>query len=162
MKVRTDWKAHSHALEDVLRNAEYGKSYTFEELTKIAGVDIQEHRHLIPTLRRCLLKHHKRLLTSIKGIGYSISMPNQCEKHARDQRVRAYRSTKKAFQICRSVPLDSLTSEERNCLVNEEIKNGALLVTYKVLEQKRLGGKENESLKIPTDSDVIRALLDKS
>lgn len=155
-----NWKAARIALENELKDAEYGKIYSYEELSSIAGVDVKKQRHILETTKRCLLRHHNRLLASLRGQGYSICEPNLFYTEARASRLRAQNSTKRAYEICRAVPLDKLTEEERKHLFNEEARNGCLLVTFKVLEKRELDDKTG-SMAIPTDSEVIRALLDK-
>lgn len=160
--VMKNWKPARASLENSLKAAAYGTIFSYADLSKLAGIpDIRNERHLIESTKRCLLKHHSRVLASVRSEGYCISKPNEYAGIAKDSRDRGQNAISKAYKICRATPIDQLTEEERKVAVNEEARNGCLLVTYKILEGKELPG-ARDNLSVPTDSDVVRALLSKA
>ena len=61
-----------HKIERAMSKAEYGSTYTFDQLSGIAGTDVRSHRSIISCANRQLLRHHDRCLVNIWGKGYRL------------------------------------------------------------------------------------------
>jgi hypothetical protein len=79
---------------NALKNKSYGDTFTFDELSTYAGLDVREYRSVITGARNYLLKHHGKLLTNLRGVGYRISKPGEFSTVAGSYRNKAGKDKK--------------------------------------------------------------------
>jgi hypothetical protein len=153
------------ALESFLKNLSYGDYITFPKLKEVSGVDIQnsKYRYILETAKRRLLRHHQRVLISVRGKGYQIGTPDAVIIESASYRKRSYNSAKKAYRIVSTVDLSKLSEEEKLRTINEQCKSGLLLVAYKATENKVLNNSKDH-VRIPEmeESSLVRMLIEKS
>jgi hypothetical protein len=163
--VTTNLRYASKALEDYLKLKEYGTFIDFETLNEIAGIDISsaKYRYVLEAAKRALLRHHDRVLISVRGKGYEIGTTEKCVVQSASYRKRSYKAAKTAFQITGTIDLSKVSPEEQIKILNEQCKAGALLVMYKASENKLINDKkEPVLLGAPTETEIVKMLLDKS
>jgi hypothetical protein len=160
--VATNLRHAAKALEDDLKVRDYGSFVDFKTLNTIAGVDIStpKYRYVLEAAKRALLRHHDRVLVSVRGKGYEIATTPQCIAASAGYRKRSYRAAKTSFEIVNTVDLSKVSDAERDKIVSEQCKAGALLVTYKACENKLLNSPGPRVLNAPTETDVVKLLLD--
>lgn len=163
--VGTNLKPATKALEAFIKSLDYGDQITFKKLKEVAGLDIQnvKYRHILETAKRNLLKHHARVLISLRGIGYEIGTPNSIIAESSSYRKRSFNSAKKAYQIVKTIDLNKLSETERTKAINEQCKSGLLLVSYRASENKLIcDEKEGLKLREPTETSIVKILLNKA
>lgn len=163
--VAQNLKPAIKAIENHLKTLPYGSFISFEDLKKISGVDIQnyKYRYILETAKRALLKHHDRVLISIRGKGYEIGKTEGVMAESASYRKRSYNAAKKAFQIIKTIDITSIPESERISVINEQCKSGLLLVAYKASENQLINSPEEKfKLEQPTESSIVRLLLDRA
>jgi hypothetical protein len=163
--VNTNLRHAANAIRDYLKAQSYGTFVAFQTLNDIAGVNVRspKFRYILDYAKRDLLRHHDRVLVSVRGEGYEIATTTQCVSASSSYRKRSYKAAKTAFAITRTIDLSKLSDAERNRVVTEQCKAGALLVTYSACENKLLNGPDSPKLiTAPTETEIVRMLLDKS
>jgi len=153
------------ALENHIKSQPYGTFISFKELKLISGVDIQDYkyRYILETAKRTLLRHHDRVLISIRGKGYEIGETSAVIAESAGYRKKSYNAAKKAFQIIKTIDLSTLQEAEKIKVINEQCKGGLLLVAYKATENQLLNNPE-DGLKLaqPTENSIIKILLERA
>lgn len=163
--ITTNLRHASRALEDFLKIQNYGFFVDFKTLNSIAGVDIStnKYRYVLEAAKRALLRHHDRVLISVRGRGYEIGTTEKCVAQSASYRKKSYKAAKTAYQITETIDLSKIDQTERIKVLNEQCKAGALLVMYKASENKLLNDKKGPILLgAPTETEVVKMLLDKS
>jgi hypothetical protein len=162
--IATNLKHAAKALEDFLKVRDYGTFVDFDTLKAVAGVDIStpKYRYVLEAAKRTLLKHHDRVLVSVRGKGYEIATTPQCVAASASYRKRSYNAAKTSFEIVNTIDLTKVSETERNKIISEQCKAGALLVTYKACENKILNSPGPRILNAPTETDIVKLLLDKT
>jgi hypothetical protein len=163
--ITTSLRHATRALEDFLKHQEYGFFVDFKKLNAIAGVDIStpKYRYVLEAAKRNLLRHHDRVLISVRGKGYEIGITDKCLAQSTAYRKRSYKAAKTAFQITGTIDLSKIDPAEQAKILNEQCKAGALLVMYKATENKLINdNKAPLLLGSPTETEVVKMLLDKA
>ena len=153
------------ALETHLKSLPYGTFVSYEDLNKIAGVDLQspKFRYVLESAKRILLKHHDKVMINIRGKGYEVGTPPGIMAESAARRKRAFNTVKNGFRIVNTIDLSQLNEADRNKAIKEQAKNGLLLVCYKATENKLLNDPtENVPIAEPTETQIVKMLLDKT
>lgn len=85
-------------LYDALRDVEYGTSFTYAELSRMAGLgkgeSIREnqHRWLVLRTRKEMLRHDRRFLANLRTVGYRIVHPEEHLKAGNAYRAKSMRA----------------------------------------------------------------------
>jgi hypothetical protein len=163
--VKTNYRFAVKALENYLKTLSYESFVSFEQLNKIAGVDITtpKFRYILEAARRSLISHHDRVLVNVRGQGYQIANLQQTMAASSGYRKRSYNSAKKAFEITKTVDLNTLSDDQKHALLKEQEKSACLLVVYRATENKLLNaGDEKVQINSPSETSVVKMLLDRS
>lgn len=163
--ITTNLRHASKALEDFLKLKEYGTFIDFKTLNSIAGVDISsyKYRYVLEAAKRSLIRHHDRVLISVRGKGYEIGTTEKCLAQSASYRKKSFKSAKTAFQITGTIDISRASQEEQLKILNEQCKAGALLVMYKASENKLINNKQEPIvIEAPTETEIVKMLLDKS
>jgi len=159
-KIYTNNRPQIDQLEAELKKAPLGSKYTFDELSVMAGTDVLANRSVIECTKKRLLKHHDLLLVSVRGHGYMLASSQDYVAHAAFYREQASKKVKKSYRITKAVSLDDLDEAQKDTLIREQSKSGALLVMFEAVQGKQLDSVKNP--RIPAESAVINLLLGKN
>ena len=153
------------ALENFLKELNYETFVSYDQLNKVAGIDItsSKFRYVLEAARRSLINHHDRVLVNVRGQGYQIANLQQTMAASSGYRKRSYNSAKKAFEITKTVDLSTLSDDQKLALLKEQEKSACLLVVYRATENKLLNsGDEKIQINSPSETAIVKMLLDKS
>jgi GH25 family lysozyme M1 (1,4-beta-N-acetylmuramidase) len=165
VEVRTNYRPASKALEDYLKVKPIGTFIGFPELCKVADVDIlaPNRRYILEAARRALLKHHDRVLVSVRGEGYQVADLNQTLSASAGYRKRSYKAAKSAFETVKTIDLSKLDEKEKYQVIKEQAKSACMLTIYKATENQAINdGTGKVTISNPSEGDILRLLLQKS
>ena len=126
---------------------------TWEQVAEISDLpDIRKnYRHVIETAKRALLRHHGKILISVRNEGYLIGAPDHIIEHTRQGRKRAYNIARTNLKKLSTIEQNGLTDKQIIQLCNEQVKNGMLIMVYKTTENKLL---KSDTIKLNQVSEI--------
>jgi len=129
--------AAKRKLEEFLKTAAIGRTYTFDELSAVAGEDVKVKRYLVHSVDRVLRRHHNRTLVSIRGEGYQICPPEELHLVSRDLRQSGKRKFSKGMEVLNTVSLLDLNDKVRRDHLIEMSKSGAVLAVCRLMDSPK-------------------------
>ena len=162
-QVRTDNKPFMDNLMAALSKADYGSSYSWDALSKIAGTDLKKNRSLIQVIKRKLMNESQRVLVSVFGVGYRITKPNETWEQAQKRRKEGHRKVRLSLEMLQATPVESLTEDERKRFVAEQARSGVVLCAFRAVESRKLVDKATKAVNItvPSNSLLVELLRKK-
>lgn len=160
--VQTNLRPSAKALEDAIKNKDYGVFISFEELNSIAGVDITQpkYRYLLEAARKALMSHHDRVLVSVRGKGYQVADLNHCLAASSSYRKRSFKAAKTAMNVIKTINLVGLSESDKKACLNEQAKSAALIVVYNATENRAVVEQgPNTEIQQPTEASILKLLL---
>jgi len=154
-------KQSATVLEQALKDRNVGETFTFDQLNAMSNIDVRKYRSVLESVKKAMLKHHGKLLTNLRGIGYRICQPGEFHVAAGNYRKKAGKSLKKGSEILSVADLSAMSDEDRIRTVREAGKNQLLLIATKIASKEKISSKIDYS-RPPSEESVIRFLLDKS
>lgn len=146
---------------NALKDKTYGDTFTFDELSTYAGLDVREYRSVITGAKNYLLKHHGKLLVSLRGIGYRISKPGEFSTVAGSYRNKAGKDLKRGRMILSVADLSEMTDKEKEETCKESGKISWLITATKIASKEKLGKRIN-FVRPPSEQEIVQFLLNKS
>jgi len=118
----------------------------------------KRYRHVLETAKRALLKHHGKILISVRNEGYLIGAPKHIIEHTGKGRKRACNIARTNLKKLGTINRDKLSDQEIIQLCNEQVKNGMMVMVYKTTENKLL---KSDTIKLNQvfEIDLIKQLL---
>lgn len=157
VKELPNTKAAARTLEEHLKLQEYGTFIPFEEMKKIIGFEIRKYRYVLEAVKRALLRHHNRVLLSVRGKGYEIGTPNAILSESKGRRKRCASITNGSMQMLATIDLSGLPRKERLRVINEQCKNNLIWQAYQTSENKLVTNKK-KLVALP-DNVLLNAVL---
>jgi hypothetical protein len=148
-------------LEQALKDRDFGETFTFDQLDKMADLDVRKYRSVLESVKKSMLKHHGKLFINLRGIGYRICKPGEYHVAAGSYRRKAGRSLKKGSEILSVADLSAMSEEDKIRTIKEAGKNQLLLIATKIASKEKLSSKIDYS-RPPSEESIIKFLLDKS
>ena len=101
--------AQWRTLYDAVRGAAYGTSYTYAELNVLAGVtDVTHQRWILIRTREELVRHDRRFLDNVRGVGYRIVDAEEHLRVGNAYRERSMRQAGKSVKVLESTDLSQI------------------------------------------------------
>ena len=116
---RKTGKSNQQVVIDLVAGQPPGKLFEFKDLITALGkgsdrtYQVADARQIVLQANSRLLKEHKRVLHSVRGVGYRIA---EAEKHnplALDRKKRSEAQLKKGIELLRNVKWDELGEQAR-------------------------------------------------
>jgi len=152
--------AAEKALEMHISELSSGTELSFDQMKEICGRDVKKDRYIVATVQRRLIRHHAKVLHSIRGYGYRVAHNNEVAAISQDYRKQGTRKFDKAVRIISTVDMSALNQEERRALINEQAKSSVCLMIAKQVDKPLPGIKDRnrQTIKIPTQGEVVLLL----
>jgi hypothetical protein len=138
------------------------------DLKLIAQLDLKEDRQPVYRARRVLRRYHSRWLRCVRGFGWEVTKLEDLAGEGLKARKRMHKTAKRAFEITTTVDLataqQKMSMADFNKLLVEQAKSGGMLVLYRALDREpkeKLLSSGQVQYSVPTDTSIIRALLEK-
>jgi hypothetical protein len=146
------------SLETAVRALDVGATITFEELNRIAGIDLREprNRYLIGLMRDTLLKAGT-VLVSVRNVGYQIASPTNKLEENQSRRKRAMNAVKTGTQVLTSIDMSKIDDTTKNRVGVEMRKNLFLEESFKAVDNKTLDYEFHPT----TEQQIVRFLVQK-
>ena len=154
-------KLCSSQLEQALKVKALGETFTYPELSELAGCDVLECRTVLETTKRNLLRHHNILLSNIRGTGYRICEPGQFHVEAQGYMKKSTKALKKSSQILNVADLSQMSEEDKLETIKQAGKCQMLLIVSKIASKDKLANVIDYS-RPPSEESVLKFLIDKS
>ena len=120
LNIPSTTQARWRVLHDVVRQAAYGRSYSYAELNALAGVtDIRTERWILLRTRTELLRHDQRYLDNVRGVGYRIVRAGEHLDVAHAYRRRSMRQAGKSVKVLEATDLAAV----QDPVVRQNISN---------------------------------------
>lgn len=155
--VQTNLKPQKTALEMFLKDKEVGTFFSFSDLSKACGVDVLKYRDVIESAKKRLIRHHKKVLVNIRGLGYKLALSDETLEEGATYRNKAHRSAKKSVSIIETIDLSKMPETDRNKVILEKAKSCAIVEVCKAVKNPLL--QDTTKIAEIKQSDVIRLLL---
>jgi uncharacterized coiled-coil protein SlyX len=142
-------------LYDQLREAPYGQSFTYDELSTMADVeDIREERWMLLRTREELVRHDRRFLANTRSIGYRVVEPEEHLRAGNDYRKKSMRAAGKSRNALAATDLSRVSDVEvRNRIVGLESRMGHLAQALQH-QAERLADTERTTERLRRDRDT--------
>lgn len=141
-------------LYDQLREAEYGTSFTYDELSRMAAVDdIRDERWMLLRTREELVRHDRRFLANMRTVGYRIVEPEEHLAAGNGYRKKSMRAAGRSRKALAATDLSRVTDVEvRNRIVGLESRMAHLAQALQHQEE-RLADNERSTERLRRDRD---------
>ena len=111
---KQDESAKTTVFYEAIRGFPVGEILGFEKIKVSTGFDVQgENRSLVYNANKRLLINDKKMLQSVRGVGYKMATPQEQVSHAANRRIRGSRQFKKGVAEISNVDVTSMTDEEK-------------------------------------------------
>jgi hypothetical protein len=112
---------------DVLRElVQVGDVMTYAMIKELCGIDLQQRRHLIGSVKRCALEEYNIVLDPLPGVGYErLSEPGKVARIDADTH-RLHRATTRIQAIQKAVDMTELTPLEQHQYLCQQTLLGCL------------------------------------
>lgn len=130
-------------LYGVLKDAEYGSEYTWEELDAISGFggDMKGSYYIANKVCSRLMVFDQRFLVTIQNFGKKIINPSEHSVMAKKTIKKSVKVYKRAGSILACTNMDKLTEEQKVEVVENANKYSTLqLFASELLKKKKIGG----------------------
>ena len=120
--------AQWRTLYDAVRGAAYGTSYTYAELNVLAGVtDVTHQRWILIRTREELVRHDRRFLANVRGVGYRIVDAEEHLRVGNAYRERSMRQAGKSVKVLESTDLSQIPDPTtRTAIINLHTRMGRI------------------------------------
>jgi hypothetical protein len=147
-------------LEVALKDRADGETFSFDQLDKMAGLDVRKYRSVIATVQNRLLKQGK-LLQSLRGKGYQLCKQNEYVRVASGFRTKSIKALKRGGRVLQVINLSQLTDQERNEATKEAGIQQFLVTADRISRSKKVSKVVNYD-RPPSEMEFIKFLMDKS
>ena len=158
-KQRFHVSAATLTLEKYLRDQEPGTKFTFDQLSEIAGKDIRVFRYIIPSVNARLIKHHDKVLQSVHGEGYSLLRSDEVADYSRMLRASAKKKVIRAFNVCQTVDISTLSDKDRDKFIKEQCVSGTTLAVMRAVDSRKVIGKTPDKIAQISEGQVMALLI---
>jgi len=152
-------------LEMAIKNMPEKTMVTWEELAQIADLSLDDlkgkYRFVIESLKRVLAKYHSKILISVRGKGYIIGTPLHIMEHSEKRRKNTRKTFKRNLFNLNTIDLRYLNEKDKLKIINEQAKNGLMLIVHKSCENKLLNNEKTKINKI-SETEILKSLIHKS
>lgn len=126
---------------------------TWEQIAEVSELPTirKDYRHVLETTKRALLRHHGKILISVRNEGYLIGAPKHIMEHTSKGRKRATNIARTNLKKLSTIDRNKLSDQEIVQLCNEQVKNGMMVMVYKVHENKLL---KSDTVKLNQVSEI--------
>ena len=132
-------------LYNALKESEYGKSYSWDELYRLCGVkelSLPKLYYICLRVNAILAAHDSRYMVTEHGRGKRMLNPREHDDKAKAKVKESIKKYKAAGQILASTNVDLLTSDEKKRIVDDANRFRTLeLFTTELLKKKKLTNK---------------------
>jgi chromosome segregation ATPase len=156
LEIPSTEEAKWRTLYDALREAEYGTSYTYDELNKMAGDDVDDiraDRWIVDRTRKELVRLDKRYLENLRGVGYRIVHPDEHLKAGNHYRGKSMRAAGRSVKVLEATDLAKIEDPAvRTKIVELENRMGRLQQQLRH-QETRLASTERTTERLRADRD---------
>lgn len=147
-------------LEMWIKDLELKTVITWEEVEKVSELpEIRtKYRHVLETAKRALLRHHGKVLISVRNEGYLVGAPKHIMEMSGKGRHRASNICRTNMKKLSTIDQEILSDQEIVQLCNEQVKNGMMVMVYKAHENKLLKS-DTVKLNQVSEIDLMKQLL---
>lgn len=132
-----------NVLYEFLKNENYGKSYSWHELSSLAGFKTFNSDNIYYVANRVclmLMRNDKRYLQTVHGVGKRLINPNEHQLFAKKTANKSVKIYKKAGAILASTNMDELNDDQKREVIEAANKYTTLeMFTQEMLSKKRIG-----------------------
>lgn len=102
--------ARWRVLYDRLKNADYGRSFDYAELSRMAGIpDVRKERWILDRTRQELVRKNKRFLQNERGVGYRVVEAAEHLGVGHEYRKKSMRAAGRSGKVLRATDLSRVT-----------------------------------------------------
>lgn len=146
--------ARWRVLYDRLKGADYGRSFSYDELSKIVGVaDIRQDRWILQRTREELVRKDKRYLENLRRVGYRVVEASEHLGIGHQYRKKSMRAAARSGKVLRATDLSRIK--------DPAVKEGVLNMQNRMSRLEQMLRKQDERLE-NTEWDTERLKLKSS
>jgi hypothetical protein len=156
---RYGWETRQ--IVDVVRElVQVGDIMTYAMIQELCGIDLQQRRHLIGSIKRCAMEEYNIVLDAIPGVGYErLSEPGKVARIDADTQ-RLHRATGRIQAIQKAVDATALSPLEHHQYLCQQTLIGCLhLWTDPQVRRALPAAPTTAALPVPFDVEAHKDLF---